>query len=310
VLADRERFLMQHNLDLLALKIGGERGDLIVGRQVFSWGSGRLWNPTDLLSPFAPTDIDREVRRGIDAVRASVPLGATAQADILWLPQQLARDNGGLARARFNVAGFDISPSVAKYVRDMVYGLDAGGDIGPVGLHAEAALTDALDVDERFVRAVAGVSLQPTSELFITGEYYFNGWGTTEPENYLTILQSPRVARGEVFGAGRHYFGLVAAWQATGLLSIQGIAITNLTDPSMQFVPALEYWAAQSVLVRFGGYIPLGRKPDPAGLKALTIEDVLGQSDVFRREVRSMGLRSEYGASPLGVFTQLSVYFL
>ena len=50
---------------------------LVVGRQVLSWGTGRFWNPTDLLSPFAPTDVDREVRHGVDAIRYSLPLGKT-----------------------------------------------------------------------------------------------------------------------------------------------------------------------------------------------------------------------------------------
>ncbi len=310
LLSTGERYQIQHNLDLLALKFGGERGDVTIGRQVFSWGSGRLWNPTDLLSPFAPTDIDREVRRGVDAVRVSIPLSLTAQADALWLPQKTLREQGAVARVRFNLAEFDVSPSVAKYVRDVVYGLDASGDLGSLGVHIEAAYTTALDTDERFLRGVAGLSAQPADSVFLTAEYYYNGWGTTRPEEYLDVLQSSRVARGEVFGAGRHYLGIVTSWQATGLLAVNGIVIANLTDPSAQLVPSVEYWAAQSILVRAGGYVPLGRGPDASGLQALTPLDAATGSEAFRRETGSLGLRSEYGASPLGLFAQVGFYFL
>src|SRR5262245_36065985 len=51
VLAEKGGFMLQHNLDLLALKLRTSVVDITVGRQVLSWGSGRFWNPTDLLSP-------------------------------------------------------------------------------------------------------------------------------------------------------------------------------------------------------------------------------------------------------------------
>ena len=85
---------------------------------MLSWGTGRLWNPTDLLSPFAPTVVDKEVRRGIDAVRVSVPLGETTQLDALWLPQKVAAEMGGAVRLVTNVKDTDVSVSAAKYVRE------------------------------------------------------------------------------------------------------------------------------------------------------------------------------------------------
>ena len=287
LLAQRGGLAIYHDLDLLAVKVKLPHADVTVGRQVLSWGSGRLWNPTDLLSPFAPTDIDREVRRGVDAVRVSVPLSETAQLDALWLPLPDLAEHGGVVRAQVNVGGFDIAPSAAKYVRDAVLGLDVSGDVGPVGVHAEAAYTHALDVDERFVRAVAGAELRPLDKLVVIGEYYFNGWGAHAAADYLDVLRSDRVARGEVFGAGRHYAGFVAAWKHSDLLTLQAIAIANLQDPSLMLVPAVEYWADQKMLVRAGAYLPAGRAPG-----------------------EGLALRSEYGIAPLGAFAQLAIYLL
>jgi hypothetical protein len=313
VLVERDRFLLQHNLDLLALKVRSSFADVTIGRQVLSWGSGRLWNPTDLLSPFGPTDVDREVRRGVDAVRVSMGLAATSQLDLLWLPQSRGRDHGGVVRGQFNVRGFDVAPSLAKYVRDLVLGLDTTGDVGPLGVHGEVAWVRAFDRDavgkrDEFVRAVAGVDWRPTESLVLTGEYSFNGWGTSDASGYLDVLRSPRVVRGEVFGAGRHYAGIVAAWQISPLLTAHGTAVANLADPSLLIVPALEYWAKQKLLVRVGGYLPLGRQPDPAPLRALTPQDVTVDTDAWRQAIRGYGLRSEYGASPYGLFAQIALY--
>src|SRR5207244_2653893 len=136
-------------------------------------------------------------------------------------------------------------------------------DIGPVGVHAEAAYTWGLSglgtggpiqLADRFLRAVAGVELKPTSGLILEGEYYFNGYGALDPSQYLAKLRRPRELSGEVFGAGRHYAALAAIWRATELLSLTATVIANLQDPSAVLFPVLEYWFEQSVIVRIGGY--------------------------------------------------------
>lgn len=318
VLVDRGEFLLQQNLDLLAVKVVLPKGELVVGRQVLSWGTGRFWNPTDLLSPFAPTDVDREVRHGVDAIRFSMPLGKAALLDVLYLPQKNAWAQGGVVRAQANVRRFDLSLSAAKYVSDIVLGTDVAGDVGPLGVHAEVAYTLALEnlgttvpveVGERFVRGVAGVEWRPAEKWVVGAEYYFNGFGARAAGDYAPKLRSGRVTRGEVFGAGRHYLGLTTAWQASDLLSAQALVIANLTDPSALVVPVLEHWARQRVIVRVGGYLPLGSAPDPGPLRRLTVADVLARTEAFTRATSSLGLRSEYGSSPAGVFAQLGVYF-
>jgi hypothetical protein len=317
-LADRGTCLLQHNLDLLAVKVVLPLGEIVVGRQVLSWGTGRFWNPTDLLSPFAPTDVDREVRHGVDAVRFSLPLSKTSLVDLLYLPQKHGWAQGGVARVQANARGFDVSVSAAKYVSDVVFGADTAGDIGPLGVHGELAYTLGLanlggpgrvEIDERFVRGVAGLDWRPAERWTLGAEYYFNGFGAADPAGYVGKLRSDRAARGEVFGAGRHYLGLSAAHQATPLLSLQALLLANLADPSALAIPVAEYWAAQKVLVRIGGYVPIGSHPNAAMLRGLTAPDVINHSAAFVSASSSLGLRSEYGSSPWGLFAQAGIYF-
>src|SRR5678815_3122379 len=94
----------------------------------------------------------------------------------------------------------------------------------------EAAYTYALDNDERFLRAVVGAEVRPQQKLVIVAEYYYNGFGALGAADYLDVLRSPRVARGEVFGAGRHYAGVVASWLRSEVLTLQAITIANLQD--------------------------------------------------------------------------------
>lgn len=307
-LLDAGSFRVQHNLDRLAVTWRGKHVTVVVGRQVLSWGTGRLWNPTDLISPFAPTDVDREVRRGADAVRASFSLGATSQLDVLWLPQKLARDMGGVVRARTNLWGWDFSATVGKYVRDIVVGADFSGDLGPLGAHGEAAWTLPLVRQGDFLRAVVGLEWRPLESLVVGAEYYFNGFGARTAAGLLGVLTSDRVVRGEIFGGGRHYAGVTAAWLATDLLTGSLTAIVNLVDPSALFVPSLEYSFEQHVLVRVGGFVPVGRGVDLALMRGLSGADVIADNAAWRRATTSFGAQSEYGLSGYGAFVQVGLY--
>lgn len=279
---------LDHDVDRLAVKLPLPFGDLTVGRQVLSWGTGRFFNPTDVLSPFAPTAVDREVRRGFDAVRLAVALGDTTQLDLLYLPQPVLEENGGVARFQTNLKGWDGSLSAGKYVRDFVFGFDLVGDVGPVGVHAEGAYTVQWlargAVGEHFFRGVVGADARPFEKLVLTAEYAFNGFGSTDASKYLALLTSARARRGEVFGAGQHVVAVAASWLAsdvfTGTLSV----LCNVTDPSALAFASVEYAFTQSVLIRAGASVPIGRRPNAAGL------------------------RSEYGASPFAAFVQAGLY--
>jgi hypothetical protein len=317
VLVGEGGFPLLDNLDRLAVTWRSGRATVVVGRQVISWGTGRLWNPTDLMSPFAPTDIDREVRRGADAARVSIGLGDTSQLDLLWLPQVVAADNGGVIRGRTNLWGWDFSATVAKYVRDLVLGADFSGELSVLGVHGEAAWTlpllgldgsGPLRVDKGFVRAVAGVEWRPLEKLLLSAEYYFNGFGATSPAGLLAVLRSDRVVRGEVFGGERHYLGLVATLLASDLVTVSATVLGNLTDPSLLLVPALEYSFQQHALLRVGGYLPLGRGVDTTVLGGLTGADALAGSAAWQRALATLGARSEYGLSPYGLFVQVGLY--
>lgn len=305
-----------HNLDRLALKIALPFGDLTIGRQVLSWGTGRLWNPTDVLSPFPPTVIDREVRRGFDAVRLAVALGDVTQLDLLYLPQLKLEDMGGVARFQTNLKGWDVSVSFGKYVRDLVIGADLVGDLGPIGVHAEGAYTiellglgsSSVTVGEHFFRGVVGAEARPHEKWVLMAEYSFNGFGTTDPKRYAAILSSARVIRGEVFGAGQHQAAVAASFIASDLLAINLSVLGNLTDPSAMLIPSLEYSFTQTVLIRAGAYVPLGAPPDRRVYDGFTAADVVGNSEGYRAAIASRGLRSEYGASSFGAFLQLGIY--
>ncbi len=318
VMVNRPGLRVEQQLDRLSVRLSLPFGDLTVGRQALSWGTGRVWNPTDVLSPFPPTVVDREVRRGFDAVRLAVELGATTQLDLLYLPQQQLADQGGVARLQTNLGGWDVSASVGKYVQDVVVGADVVGDVGPVAVHGEGAYTFGLSglgqrgssvtLSEHFFRGVVGADWRPHEKVLVMVEYHFNGYGAGSPSEYVAKLSSPRVVRGEVFGAGRHFLALVGSWAFHDLASLALTALGNLQDPSVLLIPALEWSFEQTVLVRVGGNVPIGARPDAAVFRSLTGGDVLLQSQAFGDATRTFGFRSELGSSAFSAFVQVGLH--
>jgi hypothetical protein len=92
------------------------------------------------------------------------------------------------------------------------------------------------------------------------------------------------------------------------VLSFSLSGLVNLADPSALLIPAVEYWFEQAVIVRAGGYVPVGAQPDASVFAALTPQDVLTASSAFLSASKTLGLRSEYGSSTWGVFVQVGLY--
>ncbi|MFX8565689.1 hypothetical protein ABTL91_18930, partial [Acinetobacter baumannii] len=83
-----------------------EGGALRAGRQRIAWGTGKIWNPTDVVNPYQPTSIERDERRGVDALYAREGLGALGQAELVWAGEDRWVDHQLLARGRADLGGW------------------------------------------------------------------------------------------------------------------------------------------------------------------------------------------------------------
>ncbi len=127
-------------VDRLTLDIYTRPIDLRVGRQALQWGSGLGVNPTD---PFPEVLFNEpwRPRRGVNAVRATVPIGERHQVQAVVATDDLLRRIRVAARGTINVGGFDLSV-VGAYRQDAdngLVGFDLKGTAG-VGLWLEGGL--------------------------------------------------------------------------------------------------------------------------------------------------------------------------
>jgi hypothetical protein len=285
----------RHEIDRLFVRRRAEWGDVTVGRQAIGWGAGLIWSPEDLFVAFSPVEIDREFRAGVDAARVLASLGPFTEAEAVYAVFGDGVDNHAAAvRWRTTLAGpgVDVGLMAGKFYQDAVGGGLLSGEISGVGVHAEATATHDFQGSrtrvgvQDFARAVVGADYRFPGEVRVVGEYYFNGFGTSDPRHYLDLATSPRLARGEIFNLGRHYVGFIADWEAHPLLHLGAQGEWNLEDPSAFVGPTFTLSLSDNAQLDGGAYFALGAE---------------------RRSDLALG--SEFGSAPNLFYAAGKVYF-
>ncbi|HUG43603.1 MAG TPA: hypothetical protein VMN76_05100 [Acidobacteriota bacterium] len=294
MLADGESATLLAAFDRLNLQgdVGSAR--LAVGRQSITWGVNHFWPSLDLFSPFAPQRIDRDYKPGVDAVRLILPLGPFSQVEAVGaiLGSSRSRDGALGVLTRFHLGRVDAGLMAGSFHRDRVAGAFFTSDIGGTGFRGEAAWTESADPEDRlrdrrrFWRGSIGVDRMLTPHVTLTLEALWNGYGMSEPADYLQLIEADRVLRGEVNALGRYYAGASIGWQMHPLWTLNHAVLINGGDPSALWIPSASWSTSNETELLFGAQVGIGR-----GLEREAIP------------------RSEYGAVPFSLFLSFKGYF-
>lgn len=285
-------------IDRAAARVHLDGADVTIGRQAIGWGRGALFGAVDLFAPFTPLEADREWRRGVDAVRADVKLGDRVSIDSVAAFDQSARRSAFATRLRGYAGKADLEILGGYRARDLFAGTATSAAVGDIELHGEfavfrtPAVAGSLDfASPRWVtKAVAGGSyrIPAGGGVLVYGEYHYSGFGAASPELILANLADPafqeRYLRGDTQILGRHATAVLASYEWSPEISVSGEWLQSPTDGSGVVAPSMMWTASDRWSVLLSGYLPYGRGPS------------------------GPILRSQFGASPLGLFVQLRVY--
>ena len=290
-----KHFALSQNLDRAMVTI-----HIIIGRQPIAWGSARGVNPTDVLAPFTFETLDTEDRIGIDAVRTRIPMGALSEIDAGYVfGKDFRFENSAFyGRAAFNVRNTDVSLLVMDFRENLLAGFDLAGAIGGAGYWIETAYVFADAFSGRntgqkddYFRSSTGIDYSFGSKSYAFLEYHFNGAGAALPRDYLNNFLKPAYTEGSVYLMGRHYLIPGYTYQLSPLISISGLSLINVADPSLFISPRVEYNIASDVYVSGGAFVGIGKGPAAAQ----------GESPLV--------LRSEFGGYPNIYFASFRYYF-
>ena len=294
------RLSWRHEIDRALVAVHPSWGEVVVGRQAIGLGRGVLFSAVDVFAPFAPTEVDREWRRGVDAARVEYRLTDTTSAELLAVAGETWDDSALLGRIRGYVGDVDAELIFGKRAEDLMWGGVVSAVVGESEVHAELALFDTpegqpdggLFGNAHLVpKAVLGAShtFDVGNGLTVVGEYHYSGFGLIDAGDAATRLADPafreRFLRGDTQILGRHALGLQASHPFTESWTGSLLMLMNPIDGSGLLSPSVVWDVSDSTSLLVTTFVPWGAGPSGGALE------------------------SEYGASPLSLLLQLSTYF-
>ena len=181
------------------------------GRQVVNYGRGTLWSPTDVFTELDLAGIS-PVRRGTDALRATVPLGETAGLDLVAAPALAPADGRYSARLNALLGDADAAVMAARdgAGKGWLFGADFKTDL-VVGLTGEAVYDQPDAGGWGWIRAAAGADWS-IGDFILAAEYYYNGGG----------------AAADLLFPGTHNLSASVTWSVSELLRVSLSVIADI----------------------------------------------------------------------------------
>lgn len=240
---------------------------LTAGRQQVRFGSGRLWNPLDIMNPILPMSLEGSAeQKGTDAIRAeyffneSTVLSAVADQkrvnDSDRISELDSRNTSGLGRFRTAIGNVEIAALGGRILRRDVGGADVSIIFLDGTLRGSAIRSKAEDADP-YVQASAGFEYNFGFGLYFLLEYFYNENGLNFNGElktaYLSSLafgineQNYYMLSNQFVTFNRHYAALALGYDITPLLRAEFFAIYDFQGRAVLINPTLKYNAFQDV---------------------------------------------------------------
>ncbi|MBU1026795.1 MAG: hypothetical protein KKA31_03595, partial [Candidatus Margulisbacteria bacterium] len=221
--------------DRAYLKYSFPQADLTVGKQHIAWGTGYIWNPTDVLNPFTLSfAVSEEDEEDAQAIRVQVPLGAASGIDAFILTNKPWPEVTKAIKAKTNLENYDVSASYVDLGNGgFQVGFDTSGELWEFGVRSEIALVSPAGVS-RYFKSVWGGNYTFENGWGIELEYFFNGLGKKKKEDY----DWTNYLAGNINQLGMDYIFLGLNKNLDELTSIRLSYLANADDYSYIFYPA------------------------------------------------------------------------
>lgn len=285
---DEKAWVYYHRIDRMAASWEGDRATIRMGRQALSWGNGMVFNPADLLNPFAPTDVIRDYKIGTDMVLFQTFGEWMTDLQVVLVPRRdpktgnIEADQSSLAaKVRLEVLTAEWELLAARHYDETVIGAGRSGYLGQAAWRADALYTFFRKEADRPGYFTAVVNLDYSWVLgernwYGLVELFYNGLGEQTP---VDVPENPslveRMTRGELYTTGEWYFAGQVRFEYHPLVNLYLSLIGNLSDGSILFQPRVTWDALQSLQVLIGADIPQGSDnteyggiTDPATLRS------------------------------------------
>ena len=253
--AQQDHLAVTHFIDRLHFRQTTGIWDIVVGRQRIAWGTGRVWNPTDLFNPINPTSFAKVEKDGVDAAMVKIHLGDFTDLSLVVNPQRGWTKNNAGFRFRTNYSEFDFSLMGGGFDDRAVVGADFAGNLFSAGVRGEGIVSAITgELDSSYVKVILGIDYQFSPDIYAMVEYHFNGEGSLQKAHY----DLRRLASGEIVNVGTNYVTAQTSLLIHPLVSVNLSFTRNLDDRSHFFALAASYSASNELTMACGGQLFVG----------------------------------------------------
>jgi hypothetical protein len=254
-LINEKNFTVDHYFDRLYLKQRFNFGEVVVGRQRIAWGSGRVWNPTDLFNPINPANFFKIEKDGADAVSSKIFLGNFTDLNLVVnFTKKINQTNFG-ARFRTNYNEFDLALIGGYFDKRYKIGFDFAGNLFDAGVRGESITSiNENNYHDNFTKYILGVDYQFSSKLYGLIEYHYNGEGKKSKSEYQFL----RLINGEILNLSKNYLNITAGYLIHPLVNLSLSSTQNLNDGSGFSGFTIQYSYLQNLDISFGSQFSYG----------------------------------------------------
>ena len=244
-----------------------------IGRDALTWGSGIVFHPLDLFSPFSPTAVDREFKTAADSVLIEKLFHNGADLQLLRIfrtPFGASSEAGTTAlKYRGVTSVFDYEFVAAQHYEEDVLAATLHAPLGGAMLRADVVrscgrsdcvVSSVINFD--YTLALKGAAV------YVFLEYFQNGYGVSNLNGGLQNLPEGlllRQQRGEVFNLMQEYLatGLSVPWHPLWNQTVT--LLRNLNDDGMLLHTFVGFDPSDNIRLQFGIQYPFAKLGDEFG---------------------------------------------
>lgn len=241
---------IRHSLYRAYLYYDAGFAQFTLGKQRVTWGVMRFWRPTDMFNPESPLQIESGERLGIDAIRMSVPVGAS-DIEGLYAQSRVPGHNIGAGKYHFTLGEYDFAVVGGRVRKNDVAGFTYDGYVGDGGFRGETVRIKPDFKDAYYLWSIGGD--YSFKNLTLTLEYLNNGGATGLPID--PFEPNPGIIRTR----RRQFVGFSAVYDVTPLVKFNGFISQDIDGGSTAFSPRINWDYAKNVGISLGGVFYNGK---------------------------------------------------
>jgi hypothetical protein len=244
-----------------------------LGKQPLAWGTGYVWNPTEIIAPKLAYDPSYR-RDGENTLKLAYSWRYGGGAEVMGILRGDIDTTMALARLKENLFGFDVA-AIGAWLWDttitpgitqsrILTGGQFAGEIANIGLWAEGGYNFYEEDSLSYAELAAGIDHTFTFRTHVMVEYLYYGRGFEETDEYSF---SAWIERGSGLrkAMGRHLLYLGADQTVISYHSVGIAAIINPVDVSGMVLPRISLNLTDNLDLTAFGFVSFGKEDTEFG---------------------------------------------